>query len=460
MKRSVPLGISLIITFASIPPARAAGGPFNYSPRIRYYTGGDTAVRGDTNTVGMGGATIAIPMSISAALENPAGFAMTTGSLSAQINKNTIDDNHLQKSQDAYDSNQWGLAVSPQNWGFGILYDSPKTEGGNYISPVTGHNLPTEVSVKEFHAILAHSFFDSRFSIGVSAEIERAIRNLAGYSYGGDSFGMQVGVLYRLKDHVMIGGSFRPQTRIDAASDSDQNELPGFNQPILCPAEIGLGVAWIPNRFFKTGFGLHYMASTPNTALLADQNVPIGQYAVLEPRLGASYVIGEFNHFKIEYAAGTYFEPSRIVGTNGRIHATMGLEVNPYFINTGVGFDAAAGYKNLMVSIGIDIVRTLRTFQIIPKDPVPPVNRFLPGPTQISPDGLPHGLTTDDPKGIAPPSVSDVRKIIEDIPKNISNQFGPAPTPSGAEDSIKVKRKLHRKKKKMVPVTESDSAST
>src|SRR5690606_1688100 len=109
----------------------------------------------------------------------------------------------------------------------------------------------------------------------------------------------------------------------------------------------------------------------------------------LIPRLGASYVIGEFRNLKIEAAAGTYYVPSRLSDVGSRIHGTLGVEVNPYFFNTGVGFDVARDYRNFIVSLGVDIVRALRAIQVIPKDPVPPLRGFFPKFDRSSADGLP-----------------------------------------------------------------------
>src|SRR4051812_31448023 len=78
-----------------------------YSVRTRDFSSWTPATRGDINTIGMAGATVATPNSISAAELNSAGYAMLTTSITAQINKVSLDDSRLQRSGDKIDSSQW-----------------------------------------------------------------------------------------------------------------------------------------------------------------------------------------------------------------------------------------------------------------------------------------------------------------------------------------------------------------
>lgn len=406
-----------------IQPVIAAE-PFPYSTRTRNYSGWSSTIQGDVNALGMGGATVAFPSSIAAAQINPAGFAMVTASLSAQIVKNTKEDLHVQKSSNQSSNQQWGLGVNPSPWGFGILYYTPTTENGNYQSPNTGNNLETEITVKEVRIAVAHAFFENKFSIGASFGIAKAFRTLGPYEFNETSFDFEVGVLYCLPQHFILGASFIPQNTIQTSDSKPlQNEMPGFDQHVIVPAQTTAGVAWVPNRFFKTGFSLTYVSTIPNAGLLSDQSKTVGAYPILQPRLGASYVLAEYPNFKIEYAFGGYFEPSRIAGESNRLHGTMGLEVQPWFINTGIGFDLASNYKNVMLGLTIDIVRTARALEIIPPDPVPPYGGFFPPMFRVMADGLPAGMTKGEPSSAAPPNLGEIQEIIYDIPKRIKNRI-------------------------------------
>src|SRR4051812_13755742 len=112
-----------------------------YATRTRDFSSWTPATQGDTKTIGMAGATVALPTSISSAEPNPAGFAMTTESVSAQINNTTFNDKRLQRSGESITGSQAGFGVSPEHWGFAITYYTPETESGTYVSPNTGDTV-------------------------------------------------------------------------------------------------------------------------------------------------------------------------------------------------------------------------------------------------------------------------------------------------------------------------------
>lgn len=406
------------------PAGAQASVLFPYSQRLRDYSPWTPATRGDINTIGMAGATVAVPSSIAAVEANSAGFAMQTQSVSAQFNKTTHHDERLQRSGEPIDSIQGGLGVSPPPWGFGVSYYSPMTESGNYISQATNRSVDTEISLKQFRFSLARGFLENKLALGASLDLVKAVREIGGYAYNTLGLSYRVGALYRLPRHVVLGLSYSPEfSARPASSFAEQFDLPGFNRAIVMPAQMSWGAGWVPNRFFKIGASVTRVSQTKNTALLADQSIATGEKTSYIPRLGTSYVLAEYRNLKIEWAAGAYYEPSRIVDQPSRFHATTGLEVNPYFINLGAGFDLADGYRNVMLSAGIDLVRTLRTFDIIPPDPVPPLNKFLPNAARVSADGLPDGLTEGERKRYRAPAVDDVGKIIQAIPGKIRDKF-------------------------------------
>jgi hypothetical protein len=440
-----------------------AGTPvFPYTTRIHDYNGWNSAVRGDTNTVGMAGANVAMPNSISSSEANPAGYAMELSALSAQINNNTIRDNNIQKDGGRYDSSQWGLAVSPPGWGLGIAYYSPSSEIGRYISQ-SGIEGPAEVSVKELRFTVAHTFLNTKLSVGIAAKFMKAVREIDGFSDDKTAWGIQIGALYRLVDHVVLGGSFSPQTTIDPSiPPSGQSAINGFDRAIISPARLALGIGWMPNRFFKAGVSVFVIAPTKNTALLYDQTLAYGQKTSIQPRVGASYVLAEYTNFKMEWAAGMYYESSRIDTEPSRLHYTTGLEANPYFINTGAGFDLAPGYQNVMLSVGIDLVRLARTYNIIPKDPVPAYDGFFPSFHQISADGMPDAMTTGETKSVAPIKLDDVGTIVKEIPEKIEDKFDGKTPPADAELKKPVVHHHHHhyRHHKKVPANPPGTAQT
>lgn len=427
-----------------------------YSTRTRDFSSWTPATRGDINTIGMSGATVATPISISAAETNPAGYALLTSSVTAQINKVSLDDKRLQRSGDPIESSEWGLGVSPAHQGYSLSYYSPQTESGTYVSPNTGDTVKTEVSLKELRLTCAQTFFDDRVALGVSADLLKAVRELNDESSNAYGASYHLGALYRFPLHILLGASFTPEARVAPASKPDAlRAMPGFNRAVIRPLQASFGGGWIPNRFFKLGLSITYVGATKNTALLSDQTITTGAIPTWLPRLGASYIFAEYRNFKIEGAVGSYYEISRLSGYSNRTHATAGLEFNPYFINLGAGLDIADSYRNLMFSVGIDIVRAARAFDIIPKEPVPPINKAWPSAFAGLPDGLPDGLTHGEKRNFEGTSVEQVGKIIEDVPGNISKRIsGEKTTVIIQEDQDKqdkknaLKIKNHKPKRK------------
>lgn len=441
-----------LVTFS----AANAADTLPYSIRTKSYSGWSSIVHGDTITIGMAGATVAIPHSISSAESNPAGLTMTMGSVSAQINSNSMEDRRVSDSG-RITSSQWGLAISPPPWGYSISYYSPSYEGGTYRSVQSGRPHLMEVSLKQLRATVTRTLFDNQMSAGVSLELNKAVRQISDESYDGHAANIKIGAIYKLKKHWLIGLAFSPPVEVGSPDlGSSAYEVPGFAHSVKVPYLVSLGTGWIPNRHFRFGASVIGVGSTANTALLRDEKMVLGKAFTLQPRIGATYVVAEYHHFKIEAAAGSYYEVSRIEAFPNRLHGTFGLEVNPWFINTGFGIDRAENYNNLSVSIGVDIVRLLRTFDLIPRDSVPPFHGFFPPIQKIQADGLPDALVAGEKREYEAPSVGDVGKIIRDIPKRFEDKFdGPNdPVP----DEMKPARKS-RTKKKPPPQTKEASPS-
>ena len=425
MKTFFVLGIvfwHLIVVMPGKAYAQISG--ISYPERTRPYSGWTAIVKGDNNTRGMAGATVALPNNIAAMENNPAGFAMTLGGFAAQLNSNTFNDPELNRSVNSLTEYQWGVGSSMPPWGFGITYYSPSSE----------QVANSEVSVRQLDATAAH-LIGKRMSVGLAIQLNKGIRTFDGNDLSGTHVSFQLGALYKLENHWILGASYSPASTI-GPSDNTSVQSFGFDQPILIPSLMELGVGFVPNRFFKAGFSIIGVTGTPNTALLYDQTISYGQNFTLQPRIGASYVLAEYSFLKVELATGSYFEVSRVDGLQNRMHATFGLDVNPWFINTGLGADLAANYSSWLVSIGVDIVRTARILGIIPKDSVSPYEGILPPALKQSADGLAEGFTLGEKKTEAPLNANEVKKIIEDVPTRVEEKLG----------IIKTKPKKRRKK--------------
>ena len=421
LKRTV--ATAALAGFFSLAAAVAAP-TLPYSTRTKPYTGWNSGVRGDDTIVGMAGATVALPFNIGASELNPAGFAMLMGTVNAQISGTEISDRQIQSPEQKMKSNYYGLAVNPPPWGFAVSSYSPTLENGNYHSLASARDVDAEVSVRELQFSVSRMFFNNTASFGLTLDLAKANRQIGGENENRVSAGWKIGGLYKLPKHLTLGATLSPQNTIDGnPMASALTDMPGFSQAIVMPTIIGLGVGWTPNRFFQGGATLLYVAKTQNTALLRDENIAVGQYATLQPRLGLTYTFFQYEHWKGDVALGSYFEVSRVAGEINRLHETASMDVNIHMFNTGIGIDRANGYRNFMVGVGVDIIRTLRALDIVPKDNLPPYNGFFPHPAKVSADGLSEGLSTGEKKSVPNQSLGDVRQIIEEAPGKISDKI-------------------------------------
>lgn len=436
-----------LLGLVSIAEAQPSG--INYPTRTTPYSGWSGIVKGDNNTIGMSGATVALPDSIAAMQFNPAGYAMDVGGLAAQINSFTNRDPNLDHGTPDYVDYQWGIGTSVPPWGFGLSYYSPTTE----------HSDTSEVSVREVRLSVAR-MVGQNLSIGVAFGFDKGIRKFSGADLSGTHVSGQIGALYKVKDHWILGASYTPALTIGPTSNALTDDVTSFNQNIETPNVIAIGLGFRPNRFFKAGFSLLGITPTPDTTLLYDQTVANGQQFTVEPRLGASYILGEWHFIKVELAVGTYYEQSRVQDIPNRTHGTFGLDVNPWFINTSLGVDTSRDYTDWVVTAGIDLVRTFRFFKIIPPDPVPFYEGAFPPIFKANNNGLPDGMTLGEPKAISPPSAKDVTKIVKSVPAKLDQKFGGTlPNAPPPETKIKksLKAKLRHRKKKHVPAAKAVS---
>lgn len=436
----------------------SSGGILPYATRMRPYSPWTAGTRGDIKTIGMGGSSVALPASISAAAANPAGYGLLTGSVSAQIASVSFDDAQIQRSGEPIEANYFGLGVSPEPWGFAFSSYAPLYESGIFVSPNTGDLLDGEIALREFRFTVARSLLDGDVAIGASLHLLRAFREINGFSATSWGVGMQAGLLWRLPSHVVFGASYAPEARVHPSGGADpQVILPGFNQTVVRPSQFRAGLGWLPNRYFSASFELGRIGATDGTALLADERISVGAEPTWVPRIGASYVLLEYESFKLESTMGAYWEKTRVADQNSRLHFTTGLEANPSFVNVGVAMDVSSAYRNLIFSVGIDIVRTARFFAIIPKDPVPPLNGRFPRILDLSSEGLPPQIAPPDSASAAEAAnvdLKDAAKAIEEAPQNLLNKAMGKPT------SVEVReRKVRRRAKARAAAKASPTAS-
>ena len=384
-----------------------------YSLRTKPYSGFETGVRGDTRTVGMSGATLGLGDTFIAGTDNPAGMAMTMGIGDDNFTHTHIYDAHVQDGTTPIDTNNAGLALNFYPWTFSFGYLSPYREESVYDLPsAPGHPAHLDTSVQELRLSTAHVMIDNRLSLGLSLNIaqaetgiefpDQAFPSLAHHAY---DLGFTIGATYRLPEHLLLGTGLTSGMQFSGADNQNGvAALPGFYQSILTPWRGGVGLGWIPNRFFRADFSTFLIGTTSGAALLGNQSINVGNRVTLQPRMGAAYVFCDFKNLQGTLFFGSYYEVSRIEGADSRFHKTIGTEIKPWILTVGIGTDMAPDYQDHFFSVGVDVFKVLEQLSLIPINK-PPRDGFLPNPFLVSDVGLSRPLTHEwkpDPRAIDP----------------------------------------------------------
>ena len=371
-----------------------------YTTRTRSYSAWSTAARGDIRTVGMAGATLGLADTFIASIDNPAGLAMTLNGGDTNFASDVIYDANIQNYNSAIYTYAFGAALNTYPWGFSMGYVSPFEEGQQY-SLTQAPNDPVNLknTAREAHLSFAHIFFHDRLSLGLSLilsqaenQIEVPTKNMseAFHSY---SIGATVGSTIQLKHRLLLGLSY--SLPMHYAVDSENNPNSGvthFFQSIDVPSRFGIGLGWIPNRFFRADLTTLLVGRTDNTALLRDNEIQVGEYVTLQPKIGIAYTMFDYKELKGTLFLGSYYEVTRIAGTSDRLHGTIGMEFKPWILSVGWGLDSSYNYKNYLGSIGIDVFKVMEKLEIIPAMWRPPYAGPFPKPTYFSDEGLARPL--------------------------------------------------------------------
>jgi hypothetical protein len=410
-------------------PAARADNVLPYANRTRGYSGLGSTVSGDIRTLGMAGAMVGLADTFTAAGDNPAGLAMTLESTGAQLVGNRIQDGHLQSFNEPVETLNLGAVASAYPWGFSLGYWIPHQEGAIYR--VGAQDINARMAVRELRLSAARFFRGSRLSLGVSLIFGHSLLseevvdapqvNPVDHTF---ALGAAAGLMYRLPHRWVLGASYtlpmiyRPNSATPSAGITD------FFQPIHMPWRLNLGAGWFPSRFVHVGVGAYVLGPIPDSALLSDDSATVGESLNVQPRVGVGYRLAEFSELKAYLYGGTYYEFSRIEGRPGRLHGTLGFEVNAWVFNLGWALDEAKSYQNFISSIGVDVIRILRKIDVVPDDYQPKPAGFLPDPRVFSDDGLPRPLVTRWRKRQGDQGdIKDVIQIGKQIPKKLGERL-------------------------------------
>jgi len=417
-----------LAVLSSAPPAQADYPTLPYTERVHGYSAWSPWVLGDTRSIGMADATVGLGDSWASLQENPAGTAMTLPTLSVQFNHSTIPDGNQQSYDQPVQVSDFGAVINPYPWGFGIGYSSPHSERQTSFLNDGSALATTDLSIKDVTFSASRLAFHDRLSIGVLVDVSTAKRSFSLPSQTWDAsetdLKMTLGLLYQLEKRVFLGLRWTPATSYGVPTDAaNPPAIPGFlTQPTYSPWILGMGVGWIPNVNFRSGFSALLVGRTPQAALVSDQNRIVGEKMTVQPRIGIDYRWIDLSWLEGRLSAGSYYEMSRIADTNSRVHGTIGFEINPSIFNLGVALDRAPGYVNSTAGIGVDMVRIARVLEIIPKDSSRRYAGFFTSPAEYRDENLPRPINPHwDPSQTATPGA--IVDIASQIPRRIEEKF-------------------------------------
>jgi hypothetical protein len=357
---------------------------------------------GDSAAIATGGANVARAVGSSGALDNPAASAIRkatddvwgvdyhidylNGSLSSDYGNAGIDYAGIGKSQPDQTSQQLTLggALRVYNWGMAL---SATARSMNLGAASDGGNIYAESVL--FKGSLAHFFEGPDISIGIG--VQAAVFNMQV-----DCEGPQCGDLFTVGGYgVQLGMTWIPHFQsfrvgavlsdgisnddIAGGSCTDPNSCEGYILPekIAVPATVNAGIAYrfgpspwneqVPTAFrdemsLTLEFDVLTNASVANAygldAFAVGYLERSDEHYGVSPRGGFEW---EMVPGRFRLRGGTYWEPSRFDGVDGRVHGTFGLELRVFEVNvwglrrgriTLTG-DLARDYSNLGISIGL-----------------------------------------------------------------------------------------------------------
>jgi len=231
---------------------------------------------------------------------------------------------------------------------------------------------------------LARSFSDGEWVAGASLVAGGFTLRLPATAIdlvNAGSWTIEAGALWQPRDRdLRIGASFRPAVtaRVDPTA-CDPNNCAGYILPdsVKFPWTAGVGVAW---RLGRTPWNRRVsddFRDERSTTVAADLLLsgPVangagleafvekrlqrsGQTASASLRLGAEY---EWIPGWLRVRGGTYWEPPRFDGVDGRLHVTLGFDVrlfsfsfwgSRYRMRISLAGDGARYYGNSLLSLG------------------------------------------------------------------------------------------------------------
>lgn len=419
------LGLALLAS-SSIGHA----GVLPYATRTRSYSGATQTVRGDVRAVAMAGATTGIADSALAARDNPSGLAMGFEGVDVSLVTNFVKDGLQGDFGRPTYNNGLGAAFNLYPWGVSFGYFGRVAEDDLFeLQSLPGRNQRLSVGTQDFSVAAARVFWDHRLALGIQFDFGQSVLKIedpGGFSqqWLGSGFGATVGLSYQFRSKWILGLAYSSPRVFDGAGPGEHpTALPGFYQAIEIPFKISLGLGWKPNRFTAVDLTLSGYGVTPNAAQLRDERVSVGANFGFTPRFGLSYRLIDFPELDATFFAGTYLETPVVQDTFSRLHGTLGTRGRLWVVLFGAGVDVAVHYSNALFYVGVDVMRVIQKFDLVPELRMGAYGGIFPNPLKERDRGMPRPLVAQylEPKPQERPP--DAMEVMQDFPTKFGEKL-------------------------------------
>jgi hypothetical protein len=359
---------------------------------LDYYQG---PVLGSPRIVGMGGAAVALAQGSASMLVNPASPALrpatSTGDWDWDWHLAWLDPSLARDYDNDGRVRENALAESPlvtmglvgqyRGWGVGISLQIASRP----IELDTGERLTPGFVIGRL--VAARTFDERRITVGLGLrtanfDLKRSSGAEEDTLFAIASSSLEAGVVWRPADRdLRVGAAVAlPVKASEGTATCDPEDCAGYILPraVSVPWEASAGVAWrhaptrwnrivdapwIDERSLIVSGDVVLTGATADghafEAFLDKTLLPSGRSVSVSVRAGAEY---EWLPGRLRVRGGSYWEPGRIMNTDGRLHVTAGLQWRfwqlslgrkPYRLALETTADLARDYANVGVSAGL-----------------------------------------------------------------------------------------------------------
>ncbi|RYZ89970.1 MAG: hypothetical protein EOP04_05365 [Proteobacteria bacterium] len=311
--------------------------------------GESPTVIGDARQIGLSGASLTEPDSVHVSMENPANAFFDAWAASMALLNGKVRDNRMNGDGIYRRSEGSGLVASSRAFGLFVAHRLPSQEAARL----------GKTELQETH--IGGGFPIGRLVIGGALIFARA--DWQGFGLPNDkatNWSANFGLRYVFSENFRVGLAGRPTLPIQRKAHSDYKSI------VEMPAHIMLGASYFVNRRTAAHFTLMVFGQQTDTVTLEDPTRPSARAVAFQPRLGGEYEVYQKGITTFSVYAGTYLEPARVEGMRSRFHRTGGAGLKVWAGRASFAIDRASGYKNMIATVGVDILDLLVKIKVIP----------------------------------------------------------------------------------------------